>query len=133
MKSNIYIYILANMQILFGFALFLCYIIFWEFCIIYFIYIIFFSPTPTRPPNLLNFMFYFLVKKIKYLECNLFWPTIPEQGASSRVWLIYTMSHWWRKMIFSPLAAVNCKYLLSYGGNLCLLSLLFSGVLSALC
>lgn len=121
-KSNIYTWKYANAVWL---CFIFCYIIFWEFCIIYFIYIIFFSLTPTRPPNLLDFIFYFFVKKIKYMDSNLFWPTIPEQRASSRMWLIYTMSHWWRNMIFSLLAPVNFKYLLGYGGNLCLLSWIF--------
>lgn len=48
------------------------------------------------------------------MESSLFWPTIPEQGVSFGVWLIYTMSHCWRKMIFFPLAAVSYKSLLAY-------------------
>lgn len=42
---------------------------------------------------------------IKFVLC---WPTTPGQGACSGVWLIYSVTFHWRKLIFSLPANSNC-------------------------
>lgn len=90
-------------------------------------------PSPLRsslPPQPPNFMFSLSQKKDNQekiskedkthkklttestqenMESFLYWPTTPENEACPGVWLRYSVSRHWRKMISPLLLGINCK------------------------